>query len=156
LLSTEPGAAQKAGRVSVRGAVYALVAILVLINLPTFIDLIWHDTHPTQRRAYQATLASDLVHLVWWEEAYFADFGAYSATPEKGYTTPSAGRAVQGFASSAGVTIRIGAATRSGWNATAIHRLDEGVVCAVFLGDGPAPEAGAVAGEPKCRQKQTK
>lgn len=54
------------------------------------------------------------------------------------------------YQSSAGVTVTLGTANASGWNATAKHN-GTSKTCGIFYGTASAPVAGANEGEPKCQ-----
>ncbi|MDO8667290.1 MAG: hypothetical protein Q7J79_11795, partial [Gemmatimonadales bacterium] len=71
-------------------------------------------------------------------ESYFAD--------QVSYTTSTT--AVQ-FTPSTGVTMTIGAATGTGWNATTKHN-GTAQTCGIYVGSASAPITGANEGEPKC------
>ena len=104
--------------------------ILAAIAIPRFAD--------TKDRVYVAVMKSDLRNLVTVEEMYFGDNITY---------TNSVGTA---YAPSTGVTVTIGAADSTGWNATATHQGLSGTVCAIFVGTGPAVAPATNIGEPKC------
>jgi hypothetical protein len=53
------------------------------------------------------------------------------------------------FSTSAGVTMAIGAATGTGWSATASHNATT-KTCGIFVGSATSPVSGANEGEPKC------
>ncbi|MDO8666750.1 MAG: hypothetical protein Q7J79_09070, partial [Gemmatimonadales bacterium] len=104
-------------------------------------------------KAYLSAMKSDLRNLVTAQESYIADFVTYTPTPEDSVPSPydSIGaHRFHRFNTSTGVTITVGVATATGWNATARHN---GVAqtCGIFVGDAPSPMEGASEGEPKCR-----
>lgn len=82
-------------------------------------------------------MKSDLRNLVTAEESYFADQVSY----------PTSTTAVQ-FTPSSGVTITIGTATGTGWDATTKHN-GTSKTCGIYVGSGTAPTGGN-EGEPKC------
>lgn len=90
-----------------------------------------------KEKAYVAAMRSDLRNLATAEESYFADNRTYATSVE-----------ATGFTPWDGVTVTIGAASRTGWNATATHRSIPGTVCAVYGGGGPAVAPAVTAGEP--------
>lgn len=89
--------------------------------------------------AYLAAMKSDLRNLVTAQESFFADNVTYT-------TSLSA----LNFIASTAVTVRVGSATGTGWNATARHA-GTSQLCGIFVGSATAPMSGANEGEPKCR-----
>lgn len=131
-------AMRKAGGVSVVG--------VFLVPALTWLAFDWVTMaghHHDHERAYAAAMKSDLRNLVTAEESYFADSVTYSAT----LVTDSG--AFGGYGQSTGVTVTIGVATGTGWNATAKHERTAWV-CAIYVGDAPPPRPAANEGEPKC------
>ena len=112
--------------------VVVIIGILAAIAIPKFAN--------TKERAYIAAEQSDLRNLVTAEEAYFA--------ANTTYTTTVGGTGVN-FNSSAGVTVTIGAAGGSGWNATSYHNSTT-VTCMIWSGDSTTYSNGAPEGAPKC------
>ncbi len=110
--------------------VVVIIGILAAIAIPKFAN--------TKEKAYVAAMKSDLRNLVTAEESYFAD----NVT----YTTSSAN---MNFSSSTGVTVTVGTANGTGWNATAKHNATA-KTCGIFVGSAAAPISGANEGEPKC------
>ena len=110
--------------------VVVIIGILAAIAIPKFAN--------TKEKAYVAAMKSDLRNLVTAEESYFAD--------QVSYTTSTT--AVQ-FTPSTGVTMTIGAATGTGWNATTKHN-GTAKTCGIYVGSASAPITGANEGEPKC------
>jgi len=94
---------------------------------------------PDPEAAFVAGMKSDLRDLVTAEESYFADNTTYT-------TAASALR----FTPSAGVTVTIGTASGTGWNATATH-VSTSKTCAIYVGSAAAPIPGGNQGEPNCR-----
>jgi len=82
--------------------VCVIIGILASIAIPKFMN--------TKDKAYEATLKSDLRNLVTAEESYFEDFSTYTTSV-----------ATTQFEPSQGVTYAIGAASATGWSATATH-----------------------------------
>lgn len=111
--------------------VVVIIGILAAIAIPKF--------GATKDKAYVAAMKSDLRNLVTAEESYFADNVTYSTT-----------LATSVFNSTAGVTVVIGAASGTGWNATATHQALSGTTCAIFGGAGPAVAPAVNEGEVKC------
>src|SRR5262249_47522438 len=91
----------------------------------------------TKEKAYLASMKSDLRNLVTAQESYFSDYATYS-TNLGTY-----------FSSSAGVTVTIGTATGSGWNATSRHNATTRT-CGIYYGTASAPVAGQNESEPRC------
>jgi prepilin-type N-terminal cleavage/methylation domain-containing protein len=110
--------------------VVVIIGILAAIAIPKFAN--------TKEKAYVAAMKSDLRNLVTAEESYFAD--------QVSYTTAST---AINYNSSTGVTVTIGTATGTGWNATAKHNATT-KTCGIYVGSASAPVAGANEGEPKC------
>jgi prepilin-type N-terminal cleavage/methylation domain-containing protein len=112
--------------------VVVIIGILAAIAIPKF--------GATKDKAYIAAMKSDLRNLVTAEESYFADNTTYSTS-----------LATTVFSPSAGVTVTIGAASGTGWNATANHQALATTVCAIFGGSGPAVAPAVNQGEVKCQ-----
>lgn len=87
-------------------------------------------------RPYLATMKSDLRNLVTAEEGHFADNLTYTARPEA-------------FVASAGVTVTIQNAGRTGWSAVARHQ-QSSTTCRIYVGSATVP--GLNEGEPKCER----
>lgn len=112
--------------------VVVIIGILAAIAIPKF--------SATRERAYISTMKSDLKNLASQQEIYYADNYAYS-------TSASA----LGFAESSGVEVTIGAATSTGWSASATHQgTGAGETCAIFYGDATAVSPATVAGAVTC------
>ena len=109
---------------------FIYLGIIAAIAIPKFAN--------TKDRAYVYVMRADLRNLATAEEMYFLDNSTY---------TNNLGTA---FAPSTGVTLTIGAADSTGWNATATHQGLSGTVCAIFGGTGPAVAPATNMGEPKC------
>lgn len=89
--------------------------------------------------AYTAAMKSDLRNLVTAQESYFADQVTYTSDLIS-----------LNFTASSGVTVRIGTASGTGWNATASHS-GTSATCGIFVGSARSPITGANEGEPRCR-----
>jgi len=109
--------------------VVVIIGILAAIAIPKFAN--------TKEKAYIAAMKSDLRNLVTAQESYFSDYATYS-TNLGTY-----------FASSAGVTVTIGTATGSGWNATSTHNATTRT-CGIYYGTASAPISGQNESEPRC------
>ena len=110
--------------------VVVIIGILAAIAIPKFAN--------TKEKAYVAAMKSDLRNLVTAEESYFAD--------QVSYTTATT---AINYNSSTGVTVTIGTATGTGWNATASHNATT-KTCGIYVGSASAPVTGQNEGEPKC------
>ncbi|MBI3082247.1 MAG: prepilin-type N-terminal cleavage/methylation domain-containing protein [Gemmatimonadetes bacterium] len=111
--------------------VVVIIGILAAIAIPKFAN--------TKEKAYIASMKSDLRNLVTAEEAYFADNLLYTTS-----------LATTQYNASAGVTVTIGAASGTGWNATSAHN---GTLktCAIYAGDASYVVSPATnEGEPTC------
>ena len=110
--------------------VVVIIGILAAIAIPKFAN--------TKEKAYVAAMKSDLRNLVTAEESYFADNVTYTTSTTN-----------MNFGPSTGVTVTVGAATGTGWSATAKHNATS-KTCGIFVGSATAPISGANEGEPKC------
>ena len=110
--------------------VVVIIGILAAIAIPKFAN--------TKEKAYVAAMKSDLRNMVTAEESYFADQVSYS----------TASTALN-YNSSTGVTVTIGTANGTGWNATAKHNATT-KTCGIYVGSASAPITGQNEGEPKC------
>jgi type IV pilus assembly protein PilA len=112
--------------------VVVIIGILAAIAIPKF--------GATKDKAYIAAMKSDLRNLVLAEETYFADYVTYTTTIATTVYQPSAG-----------VTVTIGAASATGWNATAKHQALASGFCAIFGGSGPAVSPAVNQTEVRCQ-----
>ncbi len=110
--------------------VVVIIGILAAIAIPKFAN--------TKEKAYVAAMKSDLRNLVTAEESYFADNVTYTTS-----------QANMNYNSSTGVTVTVGTANGTGWNATASHNATS-KTCGIYVGAAAAPISGANEGEPKC------
>ena len=110
--------------------VVVIIGILAAIAIPKF--------GSTKEKAYIASMKADLRNLVTAEESYFADNVTYTSTI-----------ANLAYSQSAGNTVTIGAATGTGWNATAKNN-GTTTTCGIYVGNAAAPIP-ANEGEPKCQ-----
>lgn len=87
----------------------------------------------TRMRAYRAVMSSDLRNLVTTQEAYFADNITYAVSLDA---------LGDYFATSGGVTVRILAASATGWAGVAEHEQVPGAKCGIYVGavTPPFPE----------------
>jgi prepilin-type N-terminal cleavage/methylation domain-containing protein len=109
--------------------VVVIIGILAAIAIPKFGN--------TKSKAYIASMKSDLRNLVGVQESYFTDNNnSYAAS------TAALGTV---FHSSSGVTITIGTATMSGWDATASHVVST-AICTISYGGGSTTD-----GAPNCQ-----
>jgi prepilin-type N-terminal cleavage/methylation domain-containing protein len=115
--------------------VVVIIGILAAIAIPRF--------SATREKAYFAAMKSDLKNLASQQEIYYSDYYAYTTNQTN-----------LGFVSSEGVNVTVGAATGTGWSATATHSAlaaTEG--CAIYYGGATAPTspiAPTAAGELAC------
>jgi prepilin-type N-terminal cleavage/methylation domain-containing protein len=120
--------------------VVVIIGILAAIAIPKFAN--------TKEKAYLASMKSDLRNLVTAEEAYFADFQAYTAVTASNLLGAPSADAATGFVPSAGVSISA-TVVSTGWNASTTHS-GTTKTCAIWVGH-TGPNAPATAeGEPKC------
>ena len=108
-----------------------IIGILAAIAIPKF--------QGTKEKAYIAGMQSDLKTLVTVQEAYFSDYVTYAATT-----------ANLNFIASAGNTITIGAASATGWSATAKNNIST-KTCGIYVGSATPPIAGEIEGAPSCQ-----
>ena len=97
--------------------VVVIIGILAAIAIPKFSN--------TKGRAYIASMKSDLRNLASAMEGYFNDNASTYATTTTDLNT--------GFRSSTGVTVVLGAVTRTSWSATATHTASP-KTCTITLG----------------------
>jgi type IV pilus assembly protein PilA len=88
----------------------------------------------TKEKAYVTTMKSDLRNLATAEGIYFADYQTYTTS-----------LATAQYKTSAGVTVTIGAATSTGWSATASHG-STSKTCTLTYGSGSATDGQPVCG----------
>ncbi len=110
--------------------VVVIIGILAAIAIPKFAN--------TKEKAYVAAMKSDLRNLVTAEESYFADNVTYTTS-----------QANMNYNGSTGVTVTVGTANGTGWNATAKHNATS-KTCGIYVGAAAAPISGSNEGEPKC------
>ena len=104
--------------------VVVIIGILAAIAIPKF--------SATREKAYFAAMKSDLKNLASQQEIYYADNYAYTTD-----------KATLGFVQSEGVTVTVGAASNSGWSASATHQAFGTTTdgCAIYYGNATAPTA---------------
>ena len=107
--------------------VVVIIGILAAIAIPKFAN--------TKGKAYVATMKSDLRNMVHIQETYFADNNSSYAG-----STAALGTF---WHSSAGVTLTIGTATGSSWDATAMHASTT-VTCSITVGGGATTEGAPI------------
>lgn len=91
-------------------------------------------------QAAMATLRSDLRNFVVAQEAYFADHVTYAASLHQ----------LQRYRASAGVIVVILTSSDSSHSEIAISDGVPGLVCAMFVGNGPKPFGVGKEGAPTC------
>jgi prepilin-type N-terminal cleavage/methylation domain-containing protein len=110
--------------------VVVIIGILAAIAIPKFAN--------TREKAYVSSMKSDLRNLATAEEIYYSDGNNFS------YTTSMASLE---FTESDGVNVNVGAASSTGWSASATHDATTWT-CAVYYGDAtavaPATQPGVV------------
>ena len=112
--------------------VVVIIGILASIAIPKFAN--------TKEKSYLATMKSDLRNLVTAQESYLSDQYTYASTISN-----------LTYNVSTGVTVTIGYASASGWNATAKYT-GTTKTCGIFYGSSaPSPIAGAFEGSPMCQ-----
>jgi prepilin-type N-terminal cleavage/methylation domain-containing protein len=111
--------------------VVVIIGILAAIAIPKF--------GSTKEKAYIASMKADLRNLVTAEESYFADNVTYTSTI-----------ANLAYSQSAGNTVTIGAATGTGWSATAKNNATT-KTCGIFVGSATPPITGQTEGAPVCQ-----
>jgi len=154
--AADPGALVRIGKrggVSLWRALFfplLFVALFLLLTPP-------RSFRDTTKRAYIAAMKCELWALAVAESSYFHDRRTYSA--DLAGPPPTAGGSGQRrplctppYRGSSRMSVAIGAATDSGWNATATHPALPGTRCAIFGGAGPAVAPATIAGEVKCTQ----
>jgi type IV pilus assembly protein PilA len=110
--------------------VVLIIGILAAIAIPRFTS--------TKDRAYVAAMKSDLRNLITSQESYESDYATYTTNGPSMMFFPSTG-----------VTVSIGAATATGWSATAKHNATS-KTCGVYVGTATPPVSGAQPGETIC------
>src|SRR5437867_9631265 len=110
--------------------VVVIIGVLAAIAIPKF--------GTTKEKAYMASMKADLRNLVTAEEGYLADYVTYAGS-----------LANLNFQSSAGTTVTLGAATASGWSATAVNN-GTTHTCGIYYGTATPVITGANEGEAKC------
>jgi type IV pilus assembly protein PilA len=103
--------------------VVVIIGILAAIAIPKFAN--------TKEKAYVASMKSDLRNLVTAQDAYYADNNNWYA--------PSTGAMGTNYRASPGVTVVIGGASSSGWQATATTTLTL-MTCHIDLTSGSTLE----------------
>jgi type IV pilus assembly protein PilA len=96
--------------------VVVIIGILAAIAIPKFAN--------TKEKAYVAAMKSDLKNLATAQEAYFSDYTTYAPNGDANLT----------YNVTSGVTVTIGTATGSTWDASATHT-GTTKTCAVTYGN---------------------
>jgi type IV pilus assembly protein PilA len=102
--------------------VVVIIGILAAIAVPKFAN--------TKGKAYASAMRSDLRNLAVAQESYMYDNSTYTASLAALNVIPSNG-----------VSITIGTATPTGWNAQAEHYMANPIRCYIFVGDAALPPA---------------
>jgi prepilin-type N-terminal cleavage/methylation domain-containing protein len=108
--------------------VVVIIGILAAIAIPKFAN--------TKEKAYVASMKSDLRNLVTAQEAYYSDNNNNYAASMTNLGT--------NYRPSTGITVVIGGAQATGWQATATTTLTA-ITCFIDLAAGSTAE-----GEPQC------
>ena len=111
--------------------VVVIIGILAAVAIPRFRNV--------KEKAYIASMQSDLRVLVTVQEAYFSDNVTYASTT-----------ANLNYIASAGNTVTIGAASGTGWNATAQNNIST-KTCGIYVGTATPPAGTTVEGAPGCQ-----
>ena len=115
--------------------VVVIIGILAAIAIPKF--------SATREKAYFSAMKSDLKNLQSQQEIYYSN-----PANNYNYTTSLTGLE---FAPSQGVTATVGAATNTGWSATATHAaLGTTQFCAVYVGEAAAVTPATTPGVVTC------
>jgi type IV pilus assembly protein PilA len=109
--------------------VVVIIGILAAIAIPKFAN--------TKEKAYVASMKSDLRNLITAQEAYYSDNNSNYAQGTANLGT--------NYKPSNGITVVIGGASATGWQATATTPLTA-ITCQIDLTAGSTAE-----GEPRCQ-----
>ena len=118
---------------------------LLLAALVAIPDAAWPQAPTPDSAAIRtatSTLKSDLRNFVVAQEAYFADNVTYAS---------SVGQLRSLFRPSPGVTLVVLTSSNKAHTEIAIIERVPGLVCAMFVGDGPPPLGHGEEGMPVCR-----
>ncbi len=117
--------------------VVVIIGILAAIAIPKF--------SKTREKAYFSAMKSDLKNLMSAQEIYYSGAGAYNYAA-------STGQPGLDFAASSGVTVSIGTAANTGWNATAEHAALNPATqrCGVYYGGAPLIAPAQTPGVIRC------
>jgi prepilin-type N-terminal cleavage/methylation domain-containing protein len=110
--------------------VVVIIGILAAVAIPRFAS--------TKEKATLASMKSDLRNLATAEEGYMFDYAAYTTN-----------LSLLSYRNGSGTTIAIGAASATGWSATAANT-GTTHTCGIFYGTAAPPVPGANEGEAKC------
>jgi type IV pilus assembly protein PilE len=111
--------------------VVVIIGILAGLAIPKF--------QATKGKAVFAGIKSDLHNLTTAQESYYYDHSTYTTDLDSLKMLTSHGNQVV-----------IGAASTSGWSATATNPLSYPHMCAIFMGDAAAVAPATVAGVVAC------
>jgi type IV pilus assembly protein PilA len=103
--------------------VVVIIGILAAIAIPKFAN--------TKEKAYVASMKTDLRNLITAQDAYYADNNSYYAAGTANLGT--------NYRASTGITVVIGGATASGWQATATSTLTA-MTCHIDMNAGSTAE----------------
>ena len=114
-----------------------LLMVVVIIGILAAVAIL--KFRNVKEKAYIASMQSDLRVLVTVQEAYFSDNVTYASTT-----------ANLNYIASAGNTVTIGAASGTGWNATATNNMTT-KTCGLYVGSATPPVTGEIEGAPTCQ-----
>ena len=103
--------------------VVVIIGILAAIAIPKFAN--------TKEKAYVASMKTDLRNLITAQDAYYSDNNSYYAASTANLGT--------NYKASTGITVVIGGATTTGWQATATSTLTA-MTCHVDMAAGSTQE----------------
>jgi type IV pilus assembly protein PilA len=103
--------------------VVVIIGILAAIAIPKFAN--------TKEKAYVASMKTDLRNLITAQDAYYADNNSYYAAGTANLGT--------NYRASTGISVVIGGATASGWQATATSTLTA-MTCRIDMNAGSTQE----------------
>jgi len=103
--------------------VVVIIGILAAIAIPKFAN--------TKEKAYVASMKTDLRNLITAQDAYYADNNSYYAVGTANLGT--------NYRASTGISVVIGGATASGWQATATSTLTT-MTCHIDMNAGSTQE----------------
>lgn len=119
-----------------------VVSLLAALTIPYAVRAQAPAPDSAAIRTATSTLKSDLRNFVTAQEAYFADHMTYAT---------SVGQMRPSFRPSPGVTLVVLTSSSKAHSEIAIMERVPGLVCGMFVGDGPPPLGHGEEGMPVCR-----